>query len=48
MKELAFSSEEGREFEHGRAALYTGKRLSEEMSEDLWENSKESIFVYSM
>lgn len=35
MKELAFSSEEGIGFEHGRATLYTGKRLSEVMSEDL-------------
>ena len=48
MKELAFSSEEGREFKHGRATLYTRKKLSEEMSEDLHENSKESIFVYNM
>lgn len=48
VKELAFSSEEGIGFERGRATLYTGKRLSEEMSEDLRENSKEAVFVYHM
>lgn len=48
MKELTFSSEEGIGFERGRATLYTGKRLSEEMSEDLRENSKEAVFVYHM
>lgn len=46
MKELAVSSEEGIGFEHGRATLSPGKRLSEEMSEDLQENSKEAVFVY--